>query len=200
MRKTRVFLIVFVFTLTLLLILGSVSLYLSYASPDYYCTSWMSQMWSNPGNYGMGGMMNNNQTNTILWIIPVVLIIVSIVALTGIAFYLVFPELKYTKNPQRTNNQQTNLQSHQSTAPNNNYDILYNTMTPDEQKIFTVLKNHQGKYLQKYIAKEAQLNRLKTHRIIARFSQRGIVTVKEFGNTNEVSINDWIKNQKESVK
>ncbi len=191
MRKTRVFLIVFVFTLTLLLILGSVSLYLSYASPDYYCTSWMSQMWSNPGYYGMGGMMNNNQTNTILWIIPVTLIIVSIVALTGIAFYLIFPELKYTKKPQ-----QTNIQPHQATSQNNNYDVLYNTMTPDEQKIFTVLRNHQGKYLQKYIAKEAQLNRLKTHRIIARFSQRGIVTVKEFGNTNEVSINDWIKTPK----
>lgn len=191
MRKTRVFLIVFVFTLTLLLILGAVSLYLSYASPDYYCTSWMSQMWSNPGYYGMGGMMNNNQTNTILWIIPVTLIIVSIVALTGIAFYLIFPELKYTKKPQ-----QTNIQPNQATPPNNNYDVLYNTMTPDEQKIFTVLRNHQGKYLQKYIAKEAQLNRLKTHRIIARFSQRGIVTVKEFGNTNEVSINDWIKTPK----
>ncbi|MDT8782273.1 MAG: hypothetical protein IAX22_06460 [Candidatus Bathyarchaeota archaeon] len=191
MRKTRVFLIVFVFTLTLLLILGSVSLYLSYASPDYYCTSWMSQMWSNPGYYGMGGMMNNNQTNTILWIIPVTLIIVSIVALIGIAFYLIFPELKYTKNPQ-----QTNSQLNKATPPNNNYDVLYNTMTPDEQKIFTVLRNHQGKYLQKYIAKEAQLNRLKTHRIIARFSQRGIVTVKEFGNTNEVSINDWIKTSK----
>jgi len=46
--------------------------------------------------------------------------------------------------------------------------------------------------LQKYVVKEGGLNRLKTHRIIARFAQRGIVTVKEFENTNGVLLSDWI--------
>jgi uncharacterized membrane protein len=66
-------------------------------------------------------------------------------------------------------------------------------MTPEEQKVLSVLISHKGKYLQKYVVKEAGLSRLKTHRIVARFAQRGIVTVKEFGNTNEIQLSDWIK-------
>jgi uncharacterized membrane protein len=67
-------------------------------------------------------------------------------------------------------------------------------MTPEEQKVMSVLVAHKGKYLQKYVGKEAGLSRLKTHRIVARFAQRGIVTVKEFGNTNEIVISDWVNN------
>jgi uncharacterized membrane protein len=66
-------------------------------------------------------------------------------------------------------------------------------MTPEEQKVLNVLISHQGKYLQKYVVKEAGLNRLKTHRVVARFAQRGIVTVKEFGNTNEIQLSDWVR-------
>jgi uncharacterized membrane protein len=65
-------------------------------------------------------------------------------------------------------------------------------MTPEEQKVINVLINHNGKYLQKYVTKEAGLSRLKTHRIVARFVKRGIVTVKEFGNTNEIALSDWV--------
>ena len=69
-------------------------------------------------------------------------------------------------------------------------------MTPEEQKVLTVLIAHQGKYLQKYVGKEAGLSRLKTHRIVARFAERGIVTVKPLGNTNEVTISDWVTGSK----
>ncbi len=55
-----------------------------------------------------------------------------------------------------------------------------------------VLVAHKGKYLQKYVVKEAGLSRLKTHRVVARFAQRGIVTIKEFGNTNEIMLSDWV--------
>ena len=66
-------------------------------------------------------------------------------------------------------------------------------MTPEEQKVYNVLVAHRGKYLQKYVVKESGLSRLKTHRIVARFAQRGIVTVNEFGNTNEILLSDWAK-------
>ncbi len=58
------------------------------------------------------------------------------------------------------------------------------------------MASHGGKYLQKHISKEADLSRLKTHRIIARFAERGIVTVRPFGNTNEVEISSWILSEK----
>ena len=61
-------------------------------------------------------------------------------------------------------------------------------MTPEEQKVFNVLVAHKRKYLQKYVVKELGLSRLKTHRIVARFAERGIVTVKEFGNTRNTSL------------
>ena len=70
--------------------------------------------------------------------------------------------------------------------------VVLKTMTPEEQKVLNVLVAHQGKYLQKYVSKEAGLSRLKTHRIVARFAQRGIVTVNEFGNTNEIVVSDWV--------
>jgi hypothetical protein len=79
-----------------------------------------------------------------------------------------------------------------SAAPNN-CEVLLKTMTPEEQKVLKVLINHQGKYLQKYVVKEAGISRLKTHRVVARFAQRGIVTVNEFGNTNEIMLSDWVK-------
>ena len=40
---------------------------------------------------------------------------------------------------------------------------------------------------------EAKLSRLKTHRILARFAERGIVTLKKIGNTNEVTIAEWLR-------
>jgi uncharacterized membrane protein len=66
-------------------------------------------------------------------------------------------------------------------------------MTLEEQKVLNILRAHQGKYLQKYIGKEAGLNRLQTHRILARFAQRGIVTAQQVGNTNEISLSDWVQ-------
>jgi uncharacterized membrane protein len=65
-------------------------------------------------------------------------------------------------------------------------------MTSDEQKVLNVLLAHRGRYLQKYVGKEAGLNHLKIHRIVARFASRGIVEVKPFGNTNEVAVSDWV--------
>ncbi len=65
-------------------------------------------------------------------------------------------------------------------------------MTPEEQKVMGVLVAHKGRYLQKYVGREAGLSRLKTHRVVARFAQRGMVTVKEFGNTNEIALADWV--------
>jgi len=74
-----------------------------------------------------------------------------------------------------------------------NCDVILKTMTPEEKKVLNVLVAHQGKYLQKYVVKESGLSRLKTHRIVARFAERGIVTVKEVGNTNEIVVSDWVK-------
>lgn len=218
MRRIHLFLIILIVTLVALSILAFVSWYLATTSPAYYGSSWMKQMWGGTGsttsNYGgMGGMMGNGgstASTSYLWLIPVLLGAVVGVALIGVAFYFAYPELKYIMgkscNPApsstelgthavnqavETGNVSTNSMNVQSVSSNCN--VLLKTMTPEEKKVLNVLIVHQGKYLQKYVSKEAGLSRLKTHRIVARFAQRGIVTVKEVGNTNEISVSDWVK-------
>ena len=173
---------------------------------------WGSHLGTN-SSYGMGGMMGNGSTATpsYLWIIPVVLGSVVGVAVIGVAFYYAYPELKYIRGnttctpiPANTGfqtqavNPEVETSRPSTTNANdpkvaNSCDVLLKTMTPEEQKVLNVLIAHKGKYLQKYVVKESGLSRLKTHRIVARFAERGIVSVKEFGNTNEIIVSDWVK-------
>ncbi len=218
MRRMHIFLSVLIVTLAVLLTLAFVSWYLATTAPSYYGSSWMNQMWTGTSNSGMGGMMGNGNgttTTSYLWIIPAILAAVTASAIIGVAFYLFFPELRYIRassscNPQNSQTVPNQIKTTETastkspavtTAPSvpnvsavsNNCDVLLKTMTPEEQKVLNVLITHQGKYLQKYVVKEAGLSRLKTHRVVARFAQRGIVTVKEFGNTNEILLSDWVK-------
>jgi uncharacterized membrane protein len=211
MRRLHIFLAILIVTLSGLLILAFVALYLATADPSYYGSNWISQMWGSYG--GMGGMMGNSNGTaggSNLWIIPAALITVSLAAIIGVAFYFFFPELRYIKGssctPQKTEPILSQVKtadvaaavplasSSASSKPtaSNICDVLLKTMTPEDQKVLNVLLSHQGRYLQKYVVKEAGLSRLKTHRIIARFAQRGIVTVKEFGNTNEILLSNWV--------
>jgi len=69
--------------------------------------------------------------------------------------------------------------------------VVLRTLKPEERKVVEVLDAHGGTYLQKYVTKEAGLSRLKTHRVIAALSERGIVIAEKRGNTNEVSLVKW---------
>lgn len=218
MRRMRIFLVILAVALGILLTLALVSWYLATAAPSYYGSSWTGQMWggmmgNNYSGYngGMGDMMGNGYgitASSYLWIIPAALVGVSAVAIIGVTFYFVFPELRYISgscSPQKpepvlskVNNAISEASADSPTVSSvssvsSSCDVLLKTMTPEEQKVLNVLISHQGKYLQKYVVKEAGLSRLKTHRVVARFAQRGIVTVKEFGNTNEILLSDWVK-------
>ena len=69
--------------------------------------------------------------------------------------------------------------------------VVLRTLKPEERKVVGVLDAHGGTYLQKFITKESGLTRLKTHRVVAALSERGIVHVEKRGNTNEVSLAKW---------
>jgi uncharacterized membrane protein len=131
-----------------------------------------------------------------------VLIAVVAVSVIGLAFYIVFPEIRFIRSSSSPIIKDKATSDHAKgnatpkinlTASSSACEVLLKTMTPEEQKVLNVLMAHQGKYLQKYVSKEAGLSRLRTHRIIARFAQRGIVTVKQFGNSNEVLLAEWVK-------
>src|ERR1035437_2227038 len=133
MQRLHIFIIFLITTIGVLVSLATVAWYLSVTAPSYYGSSWMSQMWGNhlgaSGNYGgMGGMMGNGNgsngasTTSYLWIVPVLLIVASAVAVIGVVFYLVFPELRYIKSRGTCNPQMpgpTPTQTKDNTPPAN---------------------------------------------------------------------------------
>ena len=216
MRRLHIFIIIFAVALASVVALAVVSWYFAVTAPTYYGSSWMGQMWGSHmgsgSSYGMGGMMGGGiaaSSVSYLWLIPVALGVVVAVAVIGVAFYLAFPEIKYIRGTCNPSTPSQTLGTSLASAANStgktagasvnapkvssSCQVLLKTLTPDEKKVMDVLVAHQGKYLQKYVVKESGLSRLKTHRIIARFAERGIVTVKEFGNTNEVVLSDWVR-------
>ena len=217
MRRLHIFLIILIVAIGSLLSIVAISLYLSATASSYYQSSWIDHMWQSMGigrststgsSGGMGGMMGGNGSTTIatnnLWIIPVTLILAAAIGIIGFGFYMLYPEIinvRKTCEPIKKEPSVSTMQSSAkgvpiSSASPNSCEVILKTMTPDEQKVLNALIAHQGKYLQKYVVKEAGLSRLKTHRIVARFAERGIVTVKPVGNTNEVTISDWVKGAK----
>src|SRR6266568_8411047 len=97
-------------------------------------------------------------------------------SMVGVIYFLVLPEMKNYYAPGN---------GKENTA------IVLKTLKPEERSIVNVLDAHGGTYLQKYITKEAGLSRLKTHRVVAALSERGIVQVEKYGNTNQVSLAKW---------
>ena len=160
-------------------------------------------------NGDMGGMMGSNGTTTTstnnLWIIPIAIIAVVAIGSIGFSFYMIYPEIRNirpTCEPIKNEigsaslAKTSGIENTVSNPAPNSCEVVLKTMTPQEQKVLTVLMAHQGKYLQKYVSKEAGLSRLKTHRIVVRFAERGIVTAKPLGNTNEITVSDWVSGSK----
>lgn len=96
-------------------------------------------------------------------------------SMVGVVYFLVLPEMK----------------NYMSGNGGSAVSVVLRTLKPEERKVVSVLDAHGGTYLQKFITKEAGLSRLKTHRVVAALSERGIVHVEERGNTNEVTLVKW---------
>jgi uncharacterized membrane protein len=112
---------------------------------------------------------------------PLLFLTTVLASVVGMIYYFVLPEIKTYYEAGLTPPKDAVAQ------------MVMKTLKQDEQKVIQVLRVHGGSYLQKYISKEAGLSKLRTHRIIARFSERGIVRVVRRGNTNEISLVDWFR-------
>jgi uncharacterized membrane protein len=198
MRKINYFFIVLIISLVLLVVLLGINLYLS-ALNNSFSNTWMSQMWQQMGGMMGGGMHQTPTTPTtvpsFLWAIPVTLIGITLVGVAGVVYFFALPEMKTAP---RIGENPTVTVAKVAAKPSNGtsvtaYESVLKTATEEERRVLGVLSSHEGKYLQKYIRKEAGLSRLKTHRILARLSERGIVTLTQSGNTNEVVLADWLK-------
>ena len=101
-----------------------------------------------------------------------------VASVVGVIYFLVLPEMKTYYAPGNGNGRE-------------NTAVVLKTLKPEERSIVNVLDAHGGTYLQKYITREAGLSRLKTHRMVAALSERGIVQVEKYGNTNQVKLAKW---------
>lgn len=130
------------------------------------------------------------------WLIwPSILVLVGIAAVGvfGFVYYLAYPQINLTV----PSNEVTHPIRVLAENPKVNWSTLLRTSKPDERKVLEVLASHNGTYLQKFIVKDSGLSRLRTHRIISRFVERGVVTATKSGNTNEIRLAEWLKETKD---
>jgi uncharacterized membrane protein len=131
---------------------------------------------------------SQNLAGMLLFAVPLV------AALAVIAYGALFPQIKHEK-PDST-------QAPIAAAPTDKREALeavLRVLNEDERKVVQALADwHEGFMLQKDIRWKTGLSRVKTHRVIARLSARGIVKAEKYYNTNKVSLADWIvKNEKQ---
>ncbi|MCW4045961.1 MAG: hypothetical protein NWE99_00145 [Candidatus Bathyarchaeota archaeon] len=197
MKKINMFLTILIASLASLIALTVIGFTMFVSTPQStYQSNWMGDMWSR-----MGGMMGHSTGNVpatavqnpvpaYFGVVFMALAGVTIFGVGGLAYFVAFPETR--TSAVKTGNAVAQP-SQNVVAPVNAYESVLKTLNAEERKVVEVLKAHNGKYLQKYIRKEAGLSRLKTHRIVARLAERGIVSLEKTGNTNQVFLENWLK-------
>jgi hypothetical protein len=156
----------------------------SYQGGNGSMTGLMGQMMGNQYAQGTVASMPGFVTTSIL-----TLFVLIVVGISGVVYYLAYPEIKVAAPPQATP-----ADAHSSPADaKESWETVIRTSKPEERKVLEVLATHDGRHLQKLIVKESGLSRLKTHRIVSRFVERGIATTVKSGNTNEITLTPWLK-------
>lgn len=185
LKKANVFQILLFSSIILLVILLFVGFLLTPQTSTPRQTG-VDNMWSCMGDWMSGNYPTSDLFLATYGILLIVAAGVLILGIVGVAYFFIFPEIRNTTQTPQTNNEQPNQNP---TA----YESVLKTLNEDERKVLKVLKDHNGKYLQKYVRHEAKLSRLKTHRVLARFVERGMVTLQKSGNTNEVTLAKWLQ-------
>ena len=168
--------------------------YLSeYQSGSGSLSGMMGQMMGRSGTNGM-----NSAMPYYVWYPLIAFPVLAILGAIGLVYFLAYPEIPRLHAqpapypaPTAASAQSATVSARPETAQT--WDFLMRTSKPDEKKVLEVLAAHGGRYLQKFIVKESGLSKLKTHRIVSRFAERGIVTAVASGNTNEVALAPSLK-------
>jgi hypothetical protein len=187
MRRTILFVSMLMVSVVALLLV--VLWYLtSYQAGSGSLGGMMQQMMG--GQSGVGGTVASMPAY--VWTSVAALSILSVVGVAGLVYYLAYPEIKTGAPSFATPVAAASVPPNQISAKEN-WETVVRTSNPEEKKVLEVLAGHGGTYLQKFIVKESGLSKLKTHRIVSRFAERGIVSASKSGNTNEVSLSPWLK-------
>ncbi len=180
MNRLRVFVVILVISLASFVLVTAWYLG-SYQGSGSSFGGMMGQMMGS-GSSGMTAGMPAG-----VWTLLVVLVAVAVLGAVGVGYYVAFPEIRagQPQSPEGRPGQDVN--------PGVSWEVLMRTSKPEEKKVLEALAAHDGSYLQKFVVKETGLSRLKTHRIVSRLAERGVVTVERSGNTNQVSLAPWVR-------
>jgi uncharacterized membrane protein len=195
-NRTSILLIFVVLVVTLAIISTSAFIYgISTAAASPSTTASETNGWSGMMSNMMGGSWSQSSTrqtptttqNTILPLIGFAgLVGASLTGTGGAVYYFKVP--KITMATHIAENTVNKIPQNVVTP----YESVSKTLTTEERKVLEILTTHDGKYLQKYVRAETGLSRLKTHRIVSRLAERGIITLEKSGNTNEIHISNWL--------
>lgn len=155
--------------------------YLYYGSPHGGFYGWMMGQMNGSGSGAAPGAPGGT------WVLLVGLLVLGTAGVVGLAYYVAYPQIKEAPVSRAPAPRSPPADTEMS------WDVLFRTSKEDERKVLGVLAAHGGSYLQKFVVKEAGLSKLKTHRIVARLAERGVVTMEKSGNTNQVSLAPWVK-------
>lgn len=144
------------------------------------------------GGFG-GGMGHGSQTphsasysSLWLWVFAVPIVIAVVV----VGYRVAFPEIK-TEKPQRAESKAA--ADAEPVAQAQSLDAVLHVLSEDERKVVEAVAAAGGDaVLQKDIRWKTGLSRVKVHRVVARLSQRGIVKVEKYYNTNKIALADWL--------
>ena len=120
---------------------------------------------------------------------PMLLTASTTAVIVGIAYAIAFPSIRYT-SPGRE--EEMGISAAILSGP---MDVVMRVSKRDERAVLEVLKQSGGVCLQKDIVYQTRLSKVKTHRIIARLAERGVIVVKKSGKTNEISVPAWLREQ-----
>jgi uncharacterized membrane protein len=151
---------------------------------------------------GNGAQANQNTSDQrFLWL--AVFAVPLAVALAVIAYAILFPQIKVEKTPAVPHPAQTITDAQATDTPvaqvkeSQALAAVVRVLNEDEQKVVKAIAGSaDGTMLQKDIKWKTGLTRVKTHRVLARLSARGIVKVEKYYNTNRVVLTDWIAKEK----
>jgi len=147
------------------------------------------------GGFGAGRGHGSQEARSFwLWVFVVPLA----VALVVVGYRIAFPEIKTEKTEQVEGKVAEGAEPVERVQSLN---AVMHVLSEDERKVVEAVASAGGEaMLQKDIRWKTGLSRVKVHRVLARLSQRGIVKVEKYYNTNKIALADWLtKTTKENA-
>ena len=126
---------------------------------------------------------------TTAYLPPMLLTISTTTAIIVLAYVIAFPNIRIASD-ERTENIR-----HDFSFDSDPLSIVMRVSKPDEHAVLDVVNQSGGTCFQKDVLYKTGLSKLKTHRIVARLAERGIILVQKHGKTNQISLPNWLKKQ-----